>query len=186
MSSAVTSSQIQQWQQELESIGRVDIESDFSGLTWRVALALLLAGGIIYARYLAGDLSQQVFLYALAGLVLFIGVLVIAVRTYWGGKSVIIERDSVVITDGSRISWADVTDVTVFNMHNSGPAVQINLTEDAWADYLANQGRGGNILHRANKMVTRNRGLVLPQYLQGSPEELAAWMNRFSRGEKIE
>ena len=186
MQNSPSNPQIEKWQQELDSIGRVEIKSDFSGLTWRVGLAFALAAGVIYMRYLAGDLGQRGLTYAFAGLALLIAVLVVAVRMYWGGKAILIERDSIVTMEGVRIPWTDITDVSVFTLHRSGPALQVNLTESAWSNFLLNQGRGGRFLHRANNVVTRNRGLVMSQYLEGQVEDLAAWMNQHVRGKHSE
>lgn len=170
------------WIQELESIGRVEIKSSFKSLIWRVGLAVAIVAFVIYARYQAGDIGQRGLTIAVIGS----GVLIIAclafVKMKYGGKSIVIERDSLTTMEGMRIPWTDIVDVTIFTAPRSDNSVLVNLTEDAWIQHMATQQGGGKMLHKANKFITRNRSIVLPSYLDAPQNDLVELLNRYAQG----
>lgn len=79
--------------------------------------------------------------------------------------------------EGIRVRWEDIDHITVFRVPRSGPAVQLVLTEEAWERFMASQGRGGRFVHGSNKLMSANRGLIMPQYLDARPQELSHWLN---------
>lgn len=178
--------EIQKWTNDINSVGRVEIKTSFKSLIWRVAIAAAFVAIFIFFRYQAGDIGDRGLTIAIAGFVLLIAGCIVFVRMKWGDQSLIIERDSVVTVSGQRIPWSDISSVSVYQAPRSGAALMVNLTEQAWAEHMNNQGRGGRMMHGANKFITRNRGLVQPEYLDARPAELAAWMNQFVRGENSE
>lgn len=175
-------SPVDTWIQELESIGRVEIKSSFKSLIWRVGLAVAIVAFVIYARYQAGDIGQRGLTIAVIGS----GVLIIAclafVKMKYGGKSIVIERDSLTTMEGMRIPWTDIVDVTIFTAPRSDNSVLVNLTEDAWIQHMATQQGGGKMLHKANKFITRNRSIVLPSYLDAPQNDLVELLNRYAQG----
>lgn len=174
---------MQGWQNDLESVGRVEIKSSFTSLIWRVGMAVAIVAVVIILRYQAGDIGERGLMIAVAGFAVLIVGCIVFVKVKWGDSSITIERDSIVTMDGGRIPWTDITDVSVYNAPRSGTALQVNLTEQAWTEHMSKQHRGGKMMHGANKLITRNRGLIQPEYLDARPAELAAWMNQFVRGE---
>lgn len=173
---------MQRWTSDLNNVGRVEIKTNFKSLTWRVGIAIVVVAIFVWVRYQAGDIGQHGLTLAIGGFALLIIGCIIFVKYKWGDSKITIERDSVVLHDGKRIPWSEITDVSVYDSPRSGSALQVNLTEEAWNDRMDAEGRGGKMLHGANKLITRNRGLVQPEYMAANPAELAAWMNQFPTG----
>lgn len=173
---------MQSWTDDLRNIGRVEIRMTFKSLLWRVGIAVIVIAIFIGIRYEAGDIGQRGLTLAIGGFALLIIGCIVFVKKKWGDTAMVIERDSVVLYDDRRIPWSDITDISVYNNPRSGSALQVNLTQEAWNAHMNKEGRGGKMMHSANKLITRNRGLVQPQYLDANPDELAAWMNQFPTG----
>lgn len=174
---------MQSWTDDLNSFGQVKIKTNFKSLIWRVGLAAIIVAVVVWFRYQAGDIGERGLSIAIGGFALLIIGCVIFVKMKWGNSSIIVERDGIVLYDGKRIPWSGITDVSVFNNPRSGSALQVNLTEDAWNARMNEEGRGGKMMHGANKFITRNRGLVQPEYMDVNPAEFAAWLNQFPTGE---
>lgn len=166
----------------MRNIGRVEIKNNFKSLIWRVGLAVLIVAVVVWLRYEAGDIGERGLTIAVAGFALLIVGCVVFVKMKWGNSSIIVESDSIVLYDGRRIPWSDVTDISVYNNPRSGSALQVNLTEEAWSMHMGDEGRGGKMMHSANKFITRNRGFVQPEYMDVNPAEFAAWLNQFPTG----
>lgn len=174
---------MQSWTDDLYNIGQVKIKTNFKSLIWRVGLAVIIVAVVVWFRYQAGDIGQRGLTIAVAGFALLIIGCVVFVKSKWGDSKIIVERDGIVLYDGKRIPWSDITDVSVYNNPRSGSALQVNLTEEAWSNRMSSEGRGGKMMHGANKFITRNRGLVQPEYMDVNPAEFAAWLNQFPTGE---
>lgn len=171
------SPKMQEWESDLKSVGRVEIRFNSKGMIPRVAFAAALLAALIWGLY-NDDLFGEVglLLAILAASAFLIGT-VSYVQRKWANKSILVERDSIVTMEGVRVPWADIDHVTVFYVPRSGPAVQLVLTEEAWNAFMASQGRGGKILHKSNRIMSANRGLIMPQYLDARPQELSHWLN---------
>lgn len=185
---AVSSPQIRAWIRELESVGRVEIKPNFNSLIWRIGLAIAIVVLFISIRFQAGDIGQRGLAIAIIGFAVLIIGSSIFIRITYGGKALVIERDSLVTMEGKRIPWTDVQDVTVYSdpRGRTPISVQVNLTEQAWSDHMAAQGAGGRVMHGANKLLTRNRAIMLPTYLDAKPQEMAEWLNTHARGKVAE
>lgn len=173
---------MQSWTDDLRSVGRVEIGTSFKSLIWRVGIAAIVVAVVVWLRYQAGDIGDRGLTIAIVGFVALIFGCVVFVKMKWGASKIVVERDSVILYDGKRIPWSGITDISVFNNPRSGSALQVNLTEEAWADRMGAEGRGGKMMHGANKFITRNRGLVQPEYMDVNPAEFAAWLNQFPTG----
>ncbi len=182
MADASMTPNMQSWTDDLNNFGRTEIKTSFKSLTWRIGIAVAVLTAVIWFRYEAGDIGQRGLTLAIGGSILLLVGCVVFVKMKWGDSKIIVERDGVVLYDGKRFPWSDITDVTVFNNPRSGSALQVNLTEDAWKARMDSEGAGGKLLHGANKFITRKRGLVQPEYFDANPAELAAWMNQFPTG----
>lgn len=172
----------QSWQSELEQQGKVTISSTFRSLIWRVGLALALVAFFVYARYQAGDIGQRGLTLAIVGFAVLILVCVAFVVKQYGGKSIEVDTHGINMMDGSSVSWNDVTSVDVYAPAKSAPAVAVNLTGPAWDAHLGTRNAAGKLMHRANKLIVRDRALVMPSYLAADPAELAGWLNGFAQG----
>ena len=173
---------IEAWSSELDSVGRVEIRSNFRGLIFRVGIAVIVLGMLIYSMYMEGTLGTSGLVVAVVAAAALVIGCVLFVISKWGGKAIVVERVSLVTMEGHRIPWKDIDHVTVFHVPRSGAAVQVVLTEQAWNAFLATQGRSDKFTHRTNKWMSTNRGLLMPQYMDARPQELAAWLNQFSQG----
>lgn len=184
MTDVGTKQDVQSWTDDLNSVGRVEIKPNFNSLIWRIGLAIAIVVLFISIRFQAGDIGQRGLAIAIIGFAVLIIGSSIFVRITYGGKVLVIERDSLVTMDGKRIPWTDVQDVTVYSdpRGRTPSSVQVNLTEQAWSAHMASQGTGGRMMHGANKLLTRNRAIMLPTYLDAKSQELAEWLNTHARG----
>lgn len=170
------------WQSDLDNTGRVSIKSSFGSLLWRVGLAIVLVAVFVFARYSAGDIGQRGLTIAIIGFALLIVGCIAFVNFQYGGKDLVIDSHGIKTMEGETIAWTDVTTVDVYAPARSAPAVSVNLTQQAWDSYLANKGAAAKAMHKANKMIVRDRALVMPSYLDANPAELASWLNQFGQG----
>lgn len=184
MAESVMSPQIQAWMKELESVGRVEIRSSFTSLIWRVGLAVAIVALFILVRFQAGDIGQRGLATAIIGFAALIIGSTMFVRMKYGDKTIVIETDGLITMDGKRIPWTDIEDVSVYSDPRGRAAsnVQVNLTAQAWDAHLVGQGAGGKLVHGANKLIARNRAIIMPSYLDAKPHELAAWLNTQASG----
>lgn len=173
----------QLWQSELEQHGKVTIASNFGSLLWRVGLAVALIAAFVYSRYTSGDIGQRGLTIAIAGFALLILACVVFVVKFYGGKSIVVTPDGITMMDGRTYAWDDISHVGVYSPMKSPPMVSVNLTEPAWDAHMGQQNVAAKLMHQGNKLVLRDRGVVLPSYLAASPAELAPWLNQFARGE---
>lgn len=183
MANTALTPNMQKWEQDLNGVGRVEIGTTFKSLIWRVGIAAIIVAVVIWMRYQAGDIGQRGLTIAIVGFTLLIVGCMVFVKMKWGDSKIIVERDSIVLYDGKRIPWSDITDVSMYNNPRSGSALQVNLTEDAWGARMGEEGRAGKMMHGANSFITRNRGLVQPEYMDINPAEFAAWANQFPHGQ---
>lgn len=179
-----TSPRIEQWQQEFEQNGRLEINSSLKSLSWRVGLAVAIVALVIWSRYNAGDIGTRGLTIAIVGFVVLIAGLVAFVVWRYGNKKLVAERDGLTTMDGTFYPWNDITDVTVWTdpRARSASSVQLNLTESAWNAHLAKQHVGGSMMHKANKMIARNRAIVLPSFLDAPVEHMSAFLNQYAAG----
>lgn len=186
MVDAGMSQNMQSWTNDINNIGRVEIKTSFKSLNTRLIVVIAVITGFVIRAYQVGDVGTRGLTIAIVGFAALIIGCIVFVKKKWGDQSFTIERDSVVTVSGQRILWSDITNVSVYQAPRSGAALMVNLTEEAWNGHLNSQGRAGRMMHGANKFITRNRGLVQPEYLDAPPAELANWMNQFVRGEDSE
>ncbi len=172
----------QSWQSDLEQHGKVTIASSFGGLFWRVGLAVALVAAFIYSRYASGDIGQRGLTLAIAGFALLILACIVFVRMSYAGKSIEVDAQGITMMDGKTHPWSDITGVEVYSAVNSGPVVSLTLTEPAWNAYMDSQHAAAKVMHKGNKLVMRDRALVLPSYLAANPGELAGWLNYVAQG----
>lgn len=177
MADAVMTPKMEKWERDFNSIGRVEIGFNSKAMLPRVAVAAALLAALIWGMYNDDLFGTTGLVVAILAAAIFLLGTVSYVQGKWGGTSIIIERDSIVTMDGIRVPWIDIDHATVFYVPRSGPAVQLVLTEQAWNAFISSQSRGGKILHNSNKLISANRGLVMPQYLDAKPKELAGWLN---------
>ena len=176
MAQNITAKQ-QAWQSELEQQGQVTIASSFGSLLWRVGIAIALVAFFVYARYQSGDIGQRGLTLAVVGFALLIAACIAFVVKQYGGKSIIVERHGITMIDGAFVPWSDITSVDVYAPAKSAPAVAVNLAESAWDAHLSQQNAAAKVMHKANKLIVRDRALVMPSYLAAEPTELADWLN---------
>lgn len=171
----------QAWQTELEQQGKVTIAAGFGSLFWRVGLAVVLVALFVYSRYSAGDIGQRGLTLAIAGFALLILACIVFVRVFYGGKSIEVTADGIAMMDGTTHAWSDITSVGVYSPMKSPPVVALSLSESAWTAHMGGQNAAAKAMHKGNKLVMRERALVLPSYLAADPGELAGWLNRFAQ-----
>lgn len=172
----------QTWQSDLEQHGMVTINSTFGSLLWRVGIAVALVAFFVYARYSAGDIGQRGLTFAVIGFVLFIAGCVAFVVKQYGGKSLSVDSHGITLIDGRTMPWTDISSVDVFSAAKTPPSVAVNLTEAAWDAHMSQQHAAAKVMHRAHKLIVRDRALVMPSYLAAEPTELAAWLDQFVPG----
>lgn len=177
--------QQQEWQSALERDGKVTISSGFGSLLWRVAIAVALVAFFIFARYQSGDIGQRGLTIAIIAFALLIIGCIIFVVKFYGGKSISVDSHGITMMDGANHQWSDVTDVGVYSPMKSPPMVSLNLSQAAWDTYMNSQNAAARAMHKGNKLVMRERGVVLPSYLAANPDELAPWLNQFAAGEEV-
>lgn len=172
----------QAWQSELEQHGKVTIASSFGSLLWRVGLAIVLVSLFIYSRYTSGDIGQRGLTIAIVGFALLILACIVFVVKFYGGKSIEVNADGIRMMDGRTHHWNEITTVDVYSPMKSPPSVSVNLSESAWNSHMESQHAAAKVMHKGNKLIVRDRALVLPSYLAADPAELAGWLNRFAKG----
>lgn len=172
----------QVWQAELDQQGKVTIASSFGSLVWRVGIAMALVAFFIYARYQSGDIGQRGLTLAIIGFGLLIAACIAFVVKRYGGKAITVDRTGITMLDGVSVPWSDVSSVNVYAPAKAAPSVAINLTQSAWDAHVGKENAAAKLMHKANKLVVRDRALVMPSYLAAEPTELADWLNRFAAG----
>ena len=170
----------QAWQSELDQQGKVNVSSTFGSLLWRVGIAIALVAFFVYVRYENGDIGQRGLTLAIVGFAMLIAACIAFVLKQYGGKSITIDRSGITLIDGVFLPWNDVSSVGVYAPAKAAPSVAINLTQSAWDAHMGKQNAAAKVMHKANKLVVRDRALVMPSYLAAEPTELAAWLNRFA------
>lgn len=171
------------WQSEMEQHGKVIIRSSFGSMTWRVGFAVALVAVFVYGRYSSGDIGQRGLTLAIAGFALLLIACIVFVRMFYGGKSIAVTTDGITMMDGSAHAWSDIRQVAVYSPMKSPPMVSMSLTESAWESHMGKQNTAAKLMHQGNKLVLRDRSVVLPSYLAANPAELAPWLNQFARGD---
>lgn len=174
-----------EWQQELESTGSVRIGTSMNSLIWRVGLAALIVAAFLWRQYTNDQIGQQVLYIAIAGFALLILGCVIFVRTQYGAKQLTVDRHGITNVDGNTYPWSDVQQLGVFSAPRQGDALQIQLTDDAWKRHLSKQSAAGSLVHKGNRLVTRNNSIVAPTFIDADPNELATWLSQFAQGEPV-
>lgn len=182
MSQDLQTPQAQAWTDELQSVGKVRINSSMNSLVWRVGLAIVMIAVFTYIQYSNGSIGQRGLTLAIVGFALLLGACVLFVRLSYGGKSLEIDHQGATMVDGTFIPWTDITSVTVYNDPRSASSVQVNLTDSAWKTHIDSQGGGGKLMNKMNKTIVRDNALLVPSYLSASPQELALWMNTLAEG----
>lgn len=172
----------QSWQSELDQHGKVTIASSFGSLLWRVGLAIVLVALFIYSRYASGDIGQRGLTIAIVGFALLILACIAFVVKFYGGRSIEVNADGIRMMDGRTHRWSDITTVCVYSPMKSPPMVSLTLSESAWNTTMKSQNAAAKMMHKGNKLVMRDRAIVLPSYLAADPGELAGWLNRLAKG----
>jgi hypothetical protein len=101
---------------------------------------------------------------------------------FYSGKSIEVNADGITMMDGNTHAWSDITSVDVHSPMKSPPMVSLALSESAWNAHMGGQNAAAKMMHRGNKLVMRERALILPSYLAADPGKLAGWLHRFAQG----
>lgn len=187
MANNVQRSALQEWTDELNSVGRIEFRFKGPNIQWwYLILAFGFIGFMIWAGYMGGRFTG---LQASLSTIVVLGSILLLVlwpRIKYSGRSIIVELDNIRLMDGTRFYWNEIEQVRVNSSSKSGPTIVMDVTKPAWERYIRNTGFWSGLNHRLIKLVERKPALYMAAYIEINLGEFIGWLDSLAQGREEE